>query len=323
LKKQEINIKTILHLRHIKGFLTNSDLISEDFMKKIYLFLKKFLPLSFLNNLRKYYYRIITAKIPALNEDEFRDILVNHLHVKKGRDLFIHSSLQLLKTSFPFYRLIPIIQEIVGEEATILFPTTHFSGKAIEYVKNPNAIFDVKRSPSIYGLLSELAIKAKGAKRSWHPTNSVVAIGKRAEEYVSEHHLDIYPCGKQSPYYKLIRNDALIIGLGVSTEYFSFVHCVEDCKEYSFPIETREKMIYSSKILTPDKNIIEVKTLVAHPRIKYRNIPKYLKLYVDNDVAKDMKIRGIPFYTAKAKELYPLMGKLAEQGKTIYTKAAN
>lgn len=290
-------------------------------MKKLYFILKRFLPSSILRSLRSLYYKAKLLRIKTLSEDDFKKILSENLGIQKGTDMFVHSSMQLLKINFPFYRIIPILREIVGNEATILFPATHFSGRASDYMQDENVVFDVKRDSSIYGLVSEMALRTKGAIRSWHPTNSVVAIGPKAEEYVTEHHKDIYPCGKKSPYYKLIENNAILLGIGVSTEYFSFVHCVEDAKEYTFPIETREQNLYKTKVKTPGSTIIEVETLAAHQRIKYRNIPKYIKTNIESSIAKDFSFHGIPFYRAKAKELYEAMGKLAEQGITIYTKS--
>jgi aminoglycoside 3-N-acetyltransferase len=289
-------------------------------MKKLYFILKRFLPSSLLRSLRSLYFKVKLLRIKALSEDDFKKILVDNLGIQKGTDVFVHSSLQLMKIDFPFYRIIPILREILGNESTILFPATHFSGRAAEYMQNENVIFDVKRDSSIYGLVSEMALRAKGAKRSWHPTNSVVAIGPKAEEYVCEHHKDIYPCGKRSPYYKLIENNAILLGIGVSTEYFSFVHCVEDAKEFPFPIETREQGLYKTRVKTPENTIIEVETLVAHSCIKYRNIPKYIKTHIESSIAKDLCFHGIPFYRAKARELYEAMGELAKQGITIYTK---
>ncbi|MBI4947401.1 MAG: AAC(3) family N-acetyltransferase [Bacteroidetes bacterium] len=291
-------------------------------MKKIYFFLKMFIPHSLLEKMRLYYYSMVRKRIPAISETEFKDILINRLGLKKGRDVFIHSSITLLKTEFSVARIIPVIREIVGEDATILFPSTHFSGRAEDYLKNKNSVFNVQTSHSVFGLLPELARREKDAVRSWHPTYPVVAIGKNAVAYIENQHKDKYPCGKLSPYYKLMERDALVIGIGVNSHYCTFVHCIEDSKEYKFPVETLLPDIFNARVQFPSKEIIIVETFAAHPRIKHRSVPVFFKKHIPEHIAKDININGVPYFFAKARELYYEMGKLAEKNITIYSKKA-
>lgn len=287
--------------------------------KKIFFILKRFVPTSLLMKMRKKYYHYRDKKIKPLSKAQFETLLVDQLKVKPGQDLFVHSSMQLLKLEFPFYEVMPVLRKLVGPEATLLFPTTHFGGSARDYLGNPDSVFNVRRSASIYGLLSEMARRTRGAMRSLHPTNSVVAIGPHAEEYVENHHLDIYPCGKRSPYYQLVARNARIIGLGVSTEYFSFVHCVEDCGEYPNPVQTRAQELMHGRVINSDGVELMVDTLVAHANIAHRNIPRYMRRHINDSVVRDFTVGGIPFYTAEAYPLYKAMGDLSRQGITIYT----
>jgi len=288
-------------------------------MKKLFRFLKKIFPAGPLDKMRLLYYHNKRKTIHPLSEAEFRNLLTDKLHVKKDVDVFIHSSFQLLKFGFPVSSAIAIIQEIIGNEGTILFPTTHFTERAETYLRDPNSVFDVLRSPSMYGMLSEIARRQPEAIRSWHPTNSIVAIGKHAKEYVENHHADIYPCGKKSPYYKLVERKAIVIGLGVSTEFFSFVHCMEDTQEFRIPVKTRLEELFKGKVLIPAGDIITVDTLAASPNIKHRNIPEFIKKNIAKEIAVDMNINGVSYYTADATKLYYEMGKLAEKNITIYT----
>ena len=51
-------------------------------------------------------------------------ILKENLNIKKNDIVFIHSSVDNLNLDFPFYKIINIILEIVGENGTILFPSS-------------------------------------------------------------------------------------------------------------------------------------------------------------------------------------------------------
>ena len=137
--------------------------------------------------------------------------------------------------------------EIVGEEGTLIFPAWHFNYRAEDYL-NKDLIFDLKRSPSAMGLLSELARRNKMAYRSVHPTTSIVAIGKYAKELTEEHQNSIYPCGEKSPYYKMMKYNAKIIGLGVTSHFVSFLHCPEDVVITSYSIHYTKLYDYRTVI---------------------------------------------------------------------------
>jgi aminoglycoside 3-N-acetyltransferase len=129
-----------------------------------------------------------------------------------------------LNIDFSPFKVLQILIDLVGPEGTLIFPAWHFNYRAEDYLKKEN-IFDVKLSPTVMGLLPELARRHSSAFRSAHPTTSIVAIGKYAKELTEDHEKSIYPCGEMSPYYKMMKYDAIIVGLGVTSHFVSFVHC--------------------------------------------------------------------------------------------------
>ncbi len=129
-----------------------------------------------------------------------------------------------MNIDFSPFKVLQILIDLVGPEGTLIFPAWHFNYRAEDYLKKEN-IFDVKLSPTVMGLLPELARRHSSAFRSAHPTTSIVAIGKYAKELTEDHEKSIYPCGEMSPYYKMMKYDAIIVGLGVTSHFVSFVHC--------------------------------------------------------------------------------------------------
>lgn len=280
---------------------------------------KPLVPSGLFSRLKSIHKKWQQRRLEPLSEDIFRSILTDRLSLSKGRVVFIHSALDGMKLDFSPFRVLPILKEIVGPDGTLLFPTTHFVERAEVYLRSQHT-FHVKSSPSVYGFLTEMARRDKDAHRSWHPTNSVVAIGKHAEELIREHHLDVYPCGPKSPYFRITEYDGLIIGLGVSPEYLSFVHVVEDVYPDLFPVQTRLDETINAEVVDPTGNGHIVKTLAAHPNIKYRNIPKYAKRYIPADILEMFDIYGSPFYRANSVPLLNRMKTLAEQEITIYSE---
>lgn len=277
-----------------------------------------FLPDKLFSVLRKKFYLYRKKIFKPLSEEEIKDILINKMGVCKGKTVFIHSSMDFLNIDFSPNKLLNILVELVGEEGTLLFPAWHFNYRAKEYLEK-DLVFDVQRSPSVMGLLSELARRNKSAFRSANPTSSIVSIGKHAKEIIEEHHDSIYPCGEKSPYYKMLKYDAIIIGLGVTTHFLSFVHCPEDVLKEKFPFKTREEDIYEGKIRDKDGLIAYVKTLVAHNDIKNRDMPKFFRKFISRDILNIFRIKGNDFYVADANALYQRIVELSEKNITIYS----
>jgi aminoglycoside 3-N-acetyltransferase len=272
--------------------------------------------------LRKVYRSVLETWYAPLSEPEFRKILAEKLEISKGSIVFIHSSVDNLNIKFETLRLLEILLETVGEDGTLVFPCWHFSYRAEDYLK-AGKVFDVRRSPSTLGMLSEMARRYPGAKRSLHPINSIVAIGKHASAITQSHHTDIYPCGEKSPYYLAMQMGGIIAGIGVNANFMSFVHCPEDVIKQQFPIKTRLDEVFEANVKMEDGSITTVKTLAAHPQIKNNNINKFLKKYIQISICRNITIRGNRFFIAHPKELFAAIVELSKENKTIYTEKAN
>jgi len=278
----------------------------------------KFLPVSKAKEIR-YKYRIFCQKFhKPLNEEMFRELLTGKLRIKVGDTLFIHSSIDFLNINFSPLRLLNILMDVTGKEGTLLFPGWHFNYRAEDYLQNENNIFDIKRSPAVLGLLPELARRFPDAQRSIHPVNSIIGIGKNAEDILSGHELSVYPCGETSPYYKMLKYNAKIVGIGVNTNFLSFVHCPENIMKNEFPMQTLTTKAFSGKVKLLSGEVIDVTTLAAHKNIQKMNIPAFVRKHIPKETLTEYKIRGSEFYIADANALFIKMIDLAKEKTTIY-----
>src|SRR5262249_21183314 len=133
------------------------------------------------------------AALPPLSETDFRSILTNDLHLSASDLVYVHSGMDGLNLGFPFYRLLFMVQEVIGRACTVVFPTyPNHRISSYEWLKQGN-VFDVRHTPSYTGILSEFARRQRKAVRSLHPTKSVCAIGPAATELTATHHLSPYP----------------------------------------------------------------------------------------------------------------------------------
>jgi aminoglycoside 3-N-acetyltransferase len=283
--------------------------------------LKKVIPKGALERFRSFQRnreRARIASLPPLDEEAFKAILTKELGLKRGDCVLVHSSIDSLHLAFPFFKILPLISEVIGPEGTQVYPTYPRLG-SYEFLSS-GEIFDVRRTPSFTGALTELARRHKGALRSLHPTKSVCAIGPLASTLVSDHHQGLFPYGPQSPYAKLANANGKIIGLGVTSAHLSNVHCVEDFLGKDFPVRVYHDQVFEARCLNETGQEVLIKTY-AHDKLKLRhNIGPYLKQNVERVVAEDLQIRGFPFFRAQAGPLHQRMIDLARRNITIYPR---
>ena len=133
-------------------------------------------------------------RLEPIEEEALAGIVRDELGLREGDLAMVHSSVDALGLGFPFVRLLPLLRRIVGAEGTLLFPATHLVERPERWFER-DEVFDVRRTPTAMGLLSEMARRQSDAMRSLHPTHSVVAVGPLAGELVATHHCDPHPCG--------------------------------------------------------------------------------------------------------------------------------
>ncbi len=278
----------------------------------------RYFPVEVFKFLRKHYYTVNRRLYPPMDEEAFLRLLTGKLEIKKGMAVYVHSSIDKLNIAFSAFRLLELLLEAVGEEGTLVFPCWHYRGRAEDFLRQPGAVFNVKKSPTAMGLLPELARRHKQAVRSLHPTASTVAIGKMAEELVKDHPYDPYPNGKKSPLYKIIQYNGKIIGLGEKTLSLSFVHVIEDFMREKFPLQTLSDRPIDCKVIDYQGKEHFFKTLVPHKNIANRDIPGFFKKNISKKAASSFKYKGTNFFTIEPQRLFDEMKSLAEKGKTIY-----
>ncbi len=202
----------------------------------------------------------------TLSREEFISEL-RELGFTRGATIYLHSSMDEFSRRVPGispFQLVGLLKEMIGEEGTLLMPTFTFSGLQYYYVQEQR-VFDVRRTPSRVGLLTELFRRSKGVTRSLHPTHSVAAWGKHSKELVAEHHLGTAFGGK-SPICRMQQYNGLTAGIGVhAVDCFTLFHVAEELNpisrtmQYSTNkfemtiINGEEKIPYHITPLRPDR----------------------------------------------------------------------
>jgi len=110
----------------------------------------------------------------------------------------------------------------LGRDGTLVMPSHSWnrSGRG-------DFSFDLRRTPSCVGTLSEVFRTMPGVRRSLHPTHSVAAVGPLAGDLIEGHERASTPCGEGTPYAKLIEERCQILFLGATLDQNTLFHTIE------------------------------------------------------------------------------------------------
>lgn len=244
--------------------------------------------------------------------------------MKKGSTIFIHSSM----TEFYNYtgtgqELVEKIIGAIGEEGTLMMPA-YPPHKSILYKKAINSgtvVFDVKKTPSGAGYLTEIFRTFPGVIRSINLQHSVCAYGKLADFFVGEHHLSEVAWDSYSPYYKLTQNSGLIFCLGLEPylRNVTFIHCIEAALRGRFLYFSSffgKILVYN--FLDNNGNIGRQKLLL--PLEGGIRSEKVVKKYFDKSIFKRKKISNLNIEAIESVYMYRRCVELVENGISIYKK---
>jgi aminoglycoside 3-N-acetyltransferase len=138
-------------------------------------------------------------------------------------------------------QLTAVFLDAVGPEGNLLMVSLPYRSSSLEYLSKTRT-FDVRKTPSMMGLVSEYFRQRPDVVRSLHPTHPVLAWGAKAEWLVAGHEACRYPCGPGSPFEKLEQLDGKVVFYNVPFATFTFFHYLEHLvnPDMPFPLYTEE-----------------------------------------------------------------------------------
>lgn len=193
-----------------------------------------------------------------------RDDIVQGLRdlgVREGDVLMVHSALSSIgRVQGGAQTVIDALIEAVGPSGTIAMPTLYIPSIT------SGEVFEVNKSPSQMGEITETFRKRQGAVRSVHPTHPIAASGARAAELTADHAKAPTACGLGTPFSKLIEWGGKVLLLGVDQDRNTLLHTAEDYADspyltprfarYRDPADGRVKEITLEKFPGPHRDFI-------------------------------------------------------------------
>ena len=134
--------------------------------------------------------------------------------------------------------------ELVGSKGNLLMVSLPFRGAAYDYLALAKP-FNVRKTMSMMGLVTEMFRRREGTLRSLHPTHPVLAYGKDAAWLVADHERCLYPCGAGSPFDKARQLRGKLLFFDVPFHSITFFHHVEDLLKERLPFPVYSDRLFS------------------------------------------------------------------------------
>ncbi|MBA3665073.1 MAG: AAC(3) family N-acetyltransferase [Bacteroidetes bacterium] len=240
--------------------------------------------------------------------------------IHQGDTVMLHSSLS--KIGFVKGGAETVIQaflKVIGGQGTLVMPSFPAVGYNYDYL-NAFPVFDIKNTPSKMGVITEVFRKMKGVKRSFHPTDSVCALGPQAEYLTSTHFGRLTPYDENSPFFKLTKLNAKIVMIGVTLDSLTNLHTLEDAvPDFKFPVY--HSRIFDCKLVNENNEVVFMKTKCHDPNYsKKRKCNELLPLFKSGGFLSESVLGETSMLIIEAEKMHEWMIKnYREKGITMYT----
>ena len=247
---------------------------------------------------------------------------LRRIGVKEGDVVLMHSS---LSHSGPIAggadAVIEAMMATLGPTGTLVVPTNYDNavigvtdcGDPYRYPPEPPHVpapWDPDESPAYTGAIPNRLWPRSDVIRSTHPTHSVAAWGKLAEEFVEGHGPDTPCCGPAGPYRKMVDYNGKFLFFACSLNSATFLHALEDWADLGY-------MPAADVLMKRGGEVVTVKSL-HYPegcRSFYRGPPNKVTRKLDELKVPIRRVRlGFSdLQLIRARDLHRLLGVLEDE----------
>jgi aminoglycoside 3-N-acetyltransferase len=260
--------------------------------------------------------RATPAPVEPVGADRLRSTL-QALGIRPGGVLMVHSGAPAVhRLGWEPSDLIDFLLEYLGPEGTLAMPTHPKLA-----LREGRLTYDVRRSPSQVGLLTELFRRRRSTLRSRCPIAAAAAMGARAQELTEGHARSWAPHDENSPYGRLAELEGQALCIGVPLNRMTILHVAEDSLRDSLPIanfhEEREVWVVA------DGEATAVRVHMRSPWLWwYLNLGRWSYQMHRRGLARSRTLAEVPLYAANADDVVQWMKNDIRQGRSIYPLAS-
>lgn len=212
--------------------------------------------------------------------------------------------------------LLDAILSVIGNEGTLVMMSMAYGSSTAAYLAS-SPKFDVRRTPSKMGIVSEVLRRRRGALRSLSATHPVVALGPKAAWLIEGHEACAYPCGPGSPFEKLCERGAKMIFFDLHLPFlgFTFVHYIEHQLRERLPFQLYEELPTVSTFVDHrgEKQVRRVYTFTRSAS-RRRNVAVIIRAMQREGTARSRRVGNTTIMVAGTTEALDAALRLADEG---------
>lgn len=156
--------------------------------------------------------------------------------------------------------------EAVGEGGNLVMVSLPTTGASYDYLSRVK-VFDLNKTPSRMGLVSEFFRRRKGVLRSRHPSHPVLAYGPKAGWIVEAHDRCLYPCGPDSPFDRVLALGGTAVFFDTGLDKMTFFHWLEHHVQDEIDVPLYQPEPFDVPVIGADGNEGRVRTFAYSQEI--------------------------------------------------------
>lgn len=254
----------------------------------------------------------------SFTPDDFQRALEG-LGILQGDTLLVHSCFD----AFEGFQdkpsgVISVLKNVVGTQGMLMMPTMTFSGTAVDHVRR-SPLFDVVRTPSRMGLITELFRRSPTVVRSIHPTHPVAIWGFEANSVAAGHYLAQTPCGVGTPFEALLTRRGKIILLGTDISAMTFFHLLEEMYEHKLSVAPFTSEIFHLRSRGGDGQILDTHCRLFDPAVsRRRNLYKMIPHMKKSQTWHESRVGSLKIIALNAADVESVVQRMNQQGVDCY-----
>lgn len=206
----------------------------------------------------------------------------------------------------------------VGPTGNLLMVSLPYSSSTYEYLQKRKT-FDVRKTPSHMGIISESFRRRDGVARSFHPTHPILAFGPRAEWIIADHDKCLYPCGPASPFEKFSQLGGKVVFFNVPFPTMTLFHYLEHLVERTLPFPLYLGETFEVPSIDSTGKTAVIKTRVFSPEAVRRRRPLTLMKELDKQhLVRRKRVGNSRVMCVAAIDAIKCAEQMAQAGKLLY-----
>jgi aminoglycoside 3-N-acetyltransferase len=262
--------------------------------------------------------RLITRTLFAYSPVDLQGAL-RTLGLERGDAVFVHSA---FRRSSGFAGtagdVIDSLLQVVGDEGHVLMMSIPYRGSSQRYAES-RAVFDVARTPSAVGLISEVFRRRPGVLRSASPLHPVLACGRLAAWLIADHEKCAYSCGRGSPFERFLGMAGKFLFFDAPFSSLTFMHYVEDTFRQQLPVDLYDAQPALVRIKDAAGRELDVRQFVFSEAARARrHFGVVHDALAGEDAFRSVRVGNSRVLCVNARAVVDCAARLVQQGTGFY-----